>query len=267
MIGFAVIVGAVLSESGDLSALTPRNLMFGFITGFALTAGSMVVNDFYDREIDAINEPGRPIPSGLIKPSEALVYALALAIIGFAAAAETSTYSLAIGALSWVIFTTYTTVGKRSGLPGNFLVSTCVVMPFLYGSVVATNSVNLNVLIFGSMVFLSNTGREITKGIVDIEGDRRLGIKTLAVRFGDWISAIIAALFYLAAVILSPVPILLGLVSVWFIPPVAVTDIGLALSSIALLKDHSRESARMIKRVVLVCFLFGLVAFLIGGVK
>ncbi|MEM2093550.1 MAG: UbiA family prenyltransferase, partial [Candidatus Bathyarchaeia archaeon] len=71
MMGFAVLVGALLTNSQALW-ISWRNITFGFLTGFLLTAASMVVNDYYDREIDAINEPTRPIPSGLIKPEEAL---------------------------------------------------------------------------------------------------------------------------------------------------------------------------------------------------
>ena len=266
MMGFAVAVGSVLASSNVLSLLWP-DVFFGFITGFGLTAGSMAINDYFDREIDAINEPKRPIPSRLIKPREALGLAFVLAVIGFVAAFLTNIFSLVIAAVSWALFTTYTTVGKRSGLPGNFLVSTCVAIPFVYGSVVVTNAVQLNVLIFVSMVFLSNTGREITKGIVDFEGDRKQKVRTLAVLFGDKVAAIAAAVFYISATLLSPIPVLLGLVSFWFIPLVVVTDIGLVFSSVSLLKDHSRESARRVKRIVLLWFVIGLLAFLIGAVR
>jgi len=266
MMGFAVAVGSVLAISNVLNVLWP-NIFCGFVTGFALTAGSMATNDYFDREIDAINEPKRPLPSGLIKPREALGLAFVLAVIGFVAAFLTNIFSLVIAVVSWALFTTYTTVGKRSGLPGNFLVSTCVAIPFVYGSVVVTNAVQLNVLIFVSMVFLSNTGREITKGIVDIEGDRKQKVRTLAVLFGDRIAAIAAAVFYICATLLSPIPVLLGLVSFWFIPFVAVTDIGLVFSSVSLLKDHSRESARRVKRIVLLWFVIGLLAFLIGAAR
>jgi geranylgeranylglycerol-phosphate geranylgeranyltransferase len=266
MMGFAVIVGSVLAGSNALSLLWP-NLLYGYITGFALTAGSMAVNDYYDREIDAINEPDRPIPSGLIRPKEALALAFVLAVVGFAAAYLTSVLSLAIAAVSWAIFIAYTIVGKRTGLPGNLLVSTCVSIPFVYGSVVVTDAVQLNVLVFVSMVFLSNTGREITKGIVDVEGDRKQNVKTMAVRFGDKNAAVAAAAFYISATLLSPIPVLLRLVSSWFIPFVAITDLGLVASSFALLKNHSRESARGIKRIVLLWFAIGLLAFLIGAAR
>jgi geranylgeranylglycerol-phosphate geranylgeranyltransferase len=267
MMGFAVIVGAAIARLSTSANFSASNLAYAFVTGFALTAGSMVVNDYYDREIDAINEPNRPIPSGLVSPNEALLLALVLAVMGFAAAYVTGIPSLAIAAISWVLFTTYTTVGKRSGLPGNFLVSTCVAMPFIYGSIVITGKIDMNVLIFVSMVFLSNTGREITKGIVDVEGDIKQNVRTLAVRFGNKRAAVAAALFYVSATLLSPIPVLFGLVSLWFVPLVSITDIGLVACSIVLLRNHSRESARRIKRIVLVWFVIGLLAFLVGVAK
>ena len=159
---------------------------------------------------------------------------------------------------------TYSTIGKRSGLAGNFLVSACVAAPFLYGSLVAVNMINLNVLLFASMAFLSNTGREISKGIVDVQGDRSYNIRTLAVIFGDRRAALAAAFFFVLAVCLSPVPIVLGLVSLWFVPFVLVTDIGLIWCSLSLLRNPSRTNARRIKKVVLVLFIFGLLSFIAG---
>ncbi len=264
MMGFAIIVGAILARTNGSSFLW-ADLTYGYATGFTLTAGSMVANDYYDRNIDAINEPNRPIPSGLIKPREALAFAFLLALIGFGTAYLTSIFSLAIAAVSWLIFTAYTIVGKRSGLPGNFLVSSCVAIPFVYGSVVVTDAVQLNVLFFVAIVFLANTGREVTKGIVDIQGDKTQKVNTLAVRFGSKTAAVVAAAFYISATLLTPIPLLLRLVTIWFIPLATVTDIGLLAFSIALLKDHSRESARMIKRLVLLWFVIGLIAFLIGA--
>jgi geranylgeranylglycerol-phosphate geranylgeranyltransferase len=126
--------------------------------------------------------------------------------------------------------------------------------------------VRLNVLLFASMAFLSNTGREITKGIVDVQGDKTANVKTVAVRYGEKNAAIAAASFYMLAVLLSPIPWLLGLVSFWFIPLVLITDIGLTASSILLLKDYSRENARKTKNNVLLWFVFGLLAFIVGAV-
>jgi geranylgeranylglycerol-phosphate geranylgeranyltransferase len=265
MMGVAVIVGAALASPHDLGIFW-LNLVYGFVTGFALTGASMAINDYYDREIDGVNEPNRPIPSGLIKPREALAFAFVLTAIGFAAACLTNIFCFAVAIFAWFVFVAYTTVGKRSGLPGNFLVSTCVAIPFIYGSAAIVNKVELNVLVFASIAFLSNTGREITKGIVDVKGDEMQNVKTLAVRYGQKNAAIAATIFYLLAVLLSPIPWVLELVSFWFVPFVAMTDFGLAASSFLLLKDYSRENARKVKNIVLLWLVIGLLAFVAGAI-
>ncbi|MDH5664358.1 MAG: UbiA family prenyltransferase, partial [Candidatus Bathyarchaeota archaeon] len=135
MMGFAVIVGASLVSALNFSI----NLLLGFVTSFTLTGASMAINDYYDREIDAINEPNRPIPSGTVSPKEALSFAAVLSLVGFAAALMTNISCLIVAVITWMIFVTYTTKGKRTGLPGNLLVSTCVVIPFIYGGFVVEN--------------------------------------------------------------------------------------------------------------------------------
>ena len=273
MMGFAVIVGAVISKQSFEDVLF-SNLVYGFITGFTLAAASMVINDFCDKDIDAINEPSRPIPSGLIKPEEALVFASILTAIGFVAAFLTNAANALVTSLclmtaiiSWTVSVAYATVGKRTGLLGNFLVSACVAIPFIYGSLAVTNRIELNVLIFASMAFLSNTGREITKGIVDVRGDRTRSIQTLAVRYGKKTAASAATLSYLSAVLLSPLPWFLNRVSIWFLPLVAITDFGLVASSVSLLRNYSRENARKVKRMVLLWFTTGLLAFILGIIQ
>ena len=266
MMGFAVMVGAVLAGL-QFSSFAWINILYGFATGFMLTAASMAINDYYDRAIDAVNEPSRPIPSGTISIMEALAFVVFLSAIGFAFAFLVSLACLVVAVIAWIIVTAYVTVGKRSGLPGNFLVSACVATPFIYGSLVATDQVQLNVVLFASMAFLSNTGREITKGIVDVKGDQAEGVKTLAVRYGEKAAALVAVVFCLSAVALTPFPWYLGIVTFWFLPLVLATDVGLVVSSFLLLKDCSRENARRIKKLVLLWFILGLLAFVFGVLR
>jgi geranylgeranylglycerol-phosphate geranylgeranyltransferase len=264
MMGFAVFVGALLANPVFL-ATGWVSVVFGFLTGFTLTAASMALNDYYDRQIDAVNEPLRPIPSGSVSVREALVFVLVFSVVGFIFAYLTSVVCLVAAIIAWLILVAYVTVGKRTGLPGNFLVSATVAIPFIYGSLAVTGLVQLNVLLFAAMAFLSNTGREVTKGIVDVKGDSTEGVKTIAVRYGERNAAVVAALFYVSAVVLTPLPLILGLVSVWFVPFVLVTDVGLVASSALLLRDYSRENARKIKKLILLWFLIGLLAYIFGA--
>jgi geranylgeranylglycerol-phosphate geranylgeranyltransferase len=258
---FAVLVGASLTGYSSLHWLS---LVYGAVTAFTLTGAAMAVNDYYDFDIDKINEPLRPIPSGAVSLRGALVLTGFLTAIGLAFAYVISVYCLSFAFAAWVIMVAYTTVGKRSGFAGNLLVSACVAAPFLYGSLVAVNLVRMNILLFASMAFLSNTGREITKGIVDVQGDSSHKIKTLAVVFGERKAALAAAAFFIFAVCLSPLPLIFNLVSLLFVPFVLVTDVGLVWCSARLLRNPSRENARQIKKIVLFLFIFGLLSFIFG---
>ncbi|UCE43518.1 MAG: geranylgeranylglycerol-phosphate geranylgeranyltransferase [Candidatus Bathyarchaeota archaeon] len=264
MMGFAVIVGASLVSFLDFSI----NLLLGFVTSFTLTGASMAINDYYDRDIDAINEPDRPIPSGAVSPKGALIFALALSIIGFVAAIGTNFPSVScfvIAAIAWIVSVTYVTKGKRTGLVGNLLVSTCVVVPFVYGSF-AIQEPRLSIVIFTTIAFFSNTGREIVKGIADVEGDRSQDVGTIAVLHGERTAAIVSTVFLVFAIVLTPFPWTLGLVSPWYLPFIVITDAGLVWSCILLLRDYSRRNARRAKNQILLWFVIGLLAFISGVV-
>jgi len=259
MMGFAVIVGASLVSPLKFSI----SLLLGFITSFTLTGASMAINDYYDREIDAINEPNRPIPSGAVSPKEALSFALVLSLVGLTAALMTNISCLVVAVIAWIVSVTYTTEGKRTGLPGNFLVSACVVIPFIYGGFVV-EKLGLPIVISVAIAFLTITGREVTKGIVDVEGDKSQNVRTIAVLYGERTAAVASSIFSFLAVSLSPLPWLWNLVSNWFLPFVILTDIGLIVSSISLLQDYSRKNAKRVKNLSLVWLTIGLFAFIAG---
>lgn len=267
MMGFAVIVGAFIAAQGLISENDVANLVLGSITAITLTGASMAINDYYDRDIDAVNEPNRPIPSGLIKPWESVVIAAALTLIGLTSATLTNLLCLLIASFSWVVSVAYSTFGKRTGLPGNLLVSTCISLPFIYGGVSLKGTIESNTILFAALAFLANTGREITKGIADIEGDKIKGIKTLAIHYGPKKAAKSASIFFILAVLLSPLPVILGLTKVWFIPPVIVADIGFVISSISLIRNHEKENAKKVKNAALLWMMMGLIAFIAGTIK
>jgi len=264
MMGFAVLVGAAIEGGSGVLGSWP-SLALGFMTGFMLTGSAMAINDYYDREIDAINEPSRPIPSGAVAPKEALATSMALSAAALLAAWLTSPSNLAVAVFSWIVMAAYSARGKRTGLLGNLMVSTCIAVPFIYGGLAVEGALSASSLLFALMAFLSNTGREVTKGIVDIEGDRAKGVRTVAVSRGARAAAGIAAAFYLSAAAISFLPLPLGLVSLWYVPFVALTDLGLIYSSVSLVRRPTRENSRRTKNRVLLLMMSGLLGFLAGS--
>ena len=119
--------------------------------------------------------------------------------------------------------------------------------------------------IFSILAFLANLGREVAKGIPDAQGDRHLGIMTVAVSYGPKKAAAVSGLLFLTAVGLSFLPPLLGTVSLLYYPGVVLADLGFVYSAYRLLLDQRPKSVRRIKRHVLVWMFLGLVGFLLGG--
>ncbi|MEM3736885.1 MAG: UbiA family prenyltransferase [Candidatus Bathyarchaeia archaeon] len=262
MMGLAVIVGATITLHGQ-PPLLPS--LLGFMTAFCLTSSSMAMNDYYDREVDALNEPGRPVPQGIVKPKEALSYMAILAGVGLTTAALLNLLSLLVAGLSLTLSSYYSMEGKKLGLFGNFMVSGCVAVPFLYGAFIVGSAPGSLLTVFALLAFVSNTGREVIKGIVDVEGDKLRCVRTLALRSGCRHAARVAAALYGAAVAVSALPLLGGMVSALYLPFVLAADAGFLYSAISIARRPSRENAKRTKKMSLLWMLLGLVAFLAGG--
>ena len=261
MIGFAVVVGEALASQ----AVTARAALYGFMTGFLLLAASMILNDYFDREIDKINAPTRPLAAGIVKPAEAISFAVIVASLGMFFAENLGALPLLIAVTSIVIMILYNARVKKLGLIGNALVSTNVAIPFIFGGF-AVGSPTWPLGIFALLAFLSSLGREIVKGIVDVAGDNARGVKTVAATKGNDGAAKLGAILFLSAVALSVLPLILGLVSVYYIPLVVICDVGFLLTAYSIKNDPSTRNAKRSKNFVLVWMTFGLLAFVFGAI-
>jgi geranylgeranylglycerol-phosphate geranylgeranyltransferase len=261
MMGAAVVIGETIALGGFPGFY---EALLGASTAIFLMAGTMVINDYYDLEIDRINRPEKPLPSGVIKPPHAIILGFTACGLGLAAAASLNASSLLIALLALLLMLYYNTRGKRTGLLGNVVVSTCIGLPFIYGGA-AVGKITFTLLLFSLISFTANLGREVTKGIVDIEGDRVGGVRTVAVQYGPKVASKVASIFYLTTVVLSPVPLVFGLVGRRYIPLVLVSDIGFIASTFSLLRKFSSEDAERIKNMVLIWMFIGLIAFLAGS--
>jgi geranylgeranylglycerol-phosphate geranylgeranyltransferase len=261
MIGLGVVIGEAIGL-GKLPGL--REAVFGFLTASLMMAGTMVANDVYDVEIDRVNSPQRPLPSGTVKTRDALVLAVALSVaaLGFSALLGLWTFLTALLALALMAY--YNTRGKKTGLIGNAVVSFNVALPFFYGGL-AVNSIRPLLFIFSVVAFLANFAREVAKGIADVKGDSLRQVRTLAVVKGTRVAALASAGLFVIAVLLSFLPPFLETISWLYFPPVIIADVGFLYSAYRLVGDQTPENVRAVKRHVLLWMLLGLVGFLLGG--
>ncbi len=261
MIGLAVVVG----ESIALRMLpSPREAALGFLTASLLLAGTMVLNDIHDVEVDRVNSPDRPLPSGKIGIREAYSLSVILSSLGIISSTILGPFTLLTALLALVLMIYYNTRGKSTGLPGNAVVSFNVALPFFFGGL-AVNDLRPLLLIFSVLAFLANMAREIAKGIADVAGDSLKKVKSLAVWKGPKTAAWASAGLFGAAVALSFSTPLWDKVSVFYYPAVVLADIGFLYSAYRLVRDQRPETARVVKKQVLGWMLLGLVGFLMGG--
>jgi geranylgeranylglycerol-phosphate geranylgeranyltransferase len=260
MMGFAVLVGEFMALGPAMPAYAA---MLGFLVGFSLVAGSMAVNDILDTEIDQINTPSRPIPSGRVSKTEAAAFATITLAIGLFLAFALSTVNLLIAILAVTLMFYYNRFGKKTGLPGNAAVSANLAIPFIFGG--AVGGISSILYVFALIAFLAGMGREVIKGMADIAGDSKRGVRTLAASRGLGIASKTGALFFVVAVLLSAIPITLKMVSWLYVPIVLVCDFGFLYSAYSIVKDPSPKNALRSKNHALVWMLLGLIAFIAGG--
>lgn len=263
MMGLAVIIGEV-AVLGGLPSL--YELVLGFSVSFFLTASSMAMNDYVDLEIDLVNQPGRPLPSGLISKRGALRLSVLAAAIGILSAAPFGLGAFILALLTFIASSYYNFYGKKTGIWGNMIVSYCVAVPFLFGGIVVLGTVNITSMTFFLLAFLANIGREITKGIADMEGDKVRMIRTVALVNGPKKAARLAVAFYMVPVALTPLPYLFGKLGIVYAILVTLVDIGFAYSSYCILRDFGRESALKVKTQVRYWMILALLAFFLGGI-
>ncbi|GAH52020.1 unnamed protein product, partial [marine sediment metagenome] len=101
--GTAVFIGALLTGS-----ITPLSkIILAMVSAAFICAGGNVENDYFDVEIDRINKPYRPIPSGRIKRKHALLFSIILTIIGLAIAIFITSKALLLAICAVILLLAY----------------------------------------------------------------------------------------------------------------------------------------------------------------
>jgi chlorophyll synthase len=174
------------------------------MSGPLLAGYTQTINDFYDRDLDAINEPYRPIPSGIISLPQvtAQIWVLLLAGIGVSYALDTwaghsfpTITAMAIGGsfLSY-IYSAPPLKLKQNGWAGNYaLGASYIALPWWAGHALF-GDLNWTIVLLTLFYSLAGLGIAIVNDFKSVEGDRQLGLKSLPVMFGVGTAAWICVL-------------------------------------------------------------------------
>jgi chlorophyll/bacteriochlorophyll a synthase len=207
---WGVICGA--ASSGDFTWSLEnvlKSLTCMLLSGPLLTGYTQTVNEFYDREIDAINEPYRPIPSGAIALPQVItqIYILLIAGIGLAFVLDqwvghdfpTITVMAIFGSFIAYIYSAPPLKLKQNGWLGSYaLGASYIALPWCCGHALF-GDLNWKIVILTVIYSFAGLGIAIVNDFKSVEGDKQLGLKSLPVMFGvttaAWICVIMIDLF------------------------------------------------------------------------
>jgi len=171
-----------------------KALLCMVMSGPLLTGYTQTINDWYDREIDAINEPNRPIPSGAISEFDVQVQIYVLLFSGWAAAVTLDTWcehdfpivTILVLFGSWIsyIYSAPPLKLKQEGWRGNYaLGASYIALPWWAGQAVF-GELSLDVMVLTVLYSIAGLGIAIVNDFKSIEGDRQCGLMSLPVAFG-----------------------------------------------------------------------------------
>ena len=259
--GVCVVLGEIVAL-GQFPSL--QLLLLGFGCGFFLSGSALILNDYFDLEVDRINAPQRPLPSGKITPREAVAFAILTGLFGLVAASLINWPALFLSIPFWVIGILYNWKYKQAGLPGNLMVSSSVAITFILGGIAVGEPWNPIVWTFGLVAFLIDLGEEIAGDAMDMEGDKKRGSKSIAITMGRNFALRISGIIFVLVTLISLVPFLLNWFGTGYLVVVSVIDLAILYFTTRLLKSQSPEEGRLFMRRIYLTATFGMLVFILS---
>ena len=212
---WAFMCGAV---SSGVSLTDHPGLLFAgvLLVGPLVCGASQVVNDWFDRHVDAINEPDRPIPSGRVPGDWGLYYAITWSLLGLAFSALLGTWVMWATALGLILAWAYSAPPlrlKRNGWYGNAAVGISYEgLAWISGAAVMLGGVmpSTEIITLAVLYSIGAHGIMTLNDFKAIEGDLRIGIRSLPAQLGPERAAKLACV-----VMVVPQLVVIGLLWHW----------------------------------------------------
>jgi chlorophyll synthase len=189
---------------GIVSSGASAEDQWGLIIAGVLLAGPLIcgtsqaVNDWFDRHVDAINEPRRPIPSGRMPGQWGLYIAVVWTFVSLAVAAMLGKWVFAASALGMALAWAYSAPPfrlKKNGWWGNSAVALCYEgVPWLTAVVVMTAGAlpRAEIVVLALVYSVGAHGIMTLNDFKSVQGDRRMGVGSLPVQLGVDVAARVA---------------------------------------------------------------------------
>jgi geranylgeranylglycerol-phosphate geranylgeranyltransferase len=209
--GLSIFLAGYLCGIGE----SLPELLAACLVGALVTAAANGINDFFDIEIDRVNKPYRPFPSGMLAKGEGLLFVALCFAAAVAVAFNINPWALRITLFSGFLLYWYSARLKRTVLWGNFLVSLVTALAFIFGGI-AVGRLRW-ALIPAAFSFLMHLGREIIKDMEDVEGDSAQNIRTLPIVYGSTIARRVATLVLGVLLCVTWVPWLVEMYGIYYL--------------------------------------------------
>ena len=281
----AVIIGGLLVVGTELSLLSNLfPLILVIIAVFLITGAGNAINDYFDVDSDKINKPKRPIPAGRVSKRKALAFSILLFAIGILLTLLVNWACVMIAVINSILLVVYSYSLQDRILLGNIIIGYLVGSTFLFGGI-AFGNVMLPLLLM-LLAGLSTVTREIVKDLEDMEGDRKSflkkitsGVKMRLSRFvgskggvreeagfamGKGRAKTVAALCMLLAIVISPFPYTLGILSFSYVLVLIPTDLIFIATVILLATGSGKKTFSRTSKIIKLGMFLALVAFIIG---
>jgi len=256
----SVIVASIICEPNKFPAF--QIFLAALAASFVLASGN-IINDIHDVDIDKINRPERPIPSGKISRKKAYGLYIFFIISSILISIFLNEFALIIILLSILLLYAYSIYLKSIPLIGNFTIAFLTGLVFIFGGVIVENPAAA--IVPALFAFLINLIREIVKDMEDVEGDEKVGVITFPIRYGFQKSKYLILLMTLSLVIYTFYPFVTQLYKVeYFIIVMVIVNPIIIYCVKILFKDHSTKNLDKISNLLKLSMLFGLIAIYLG---
>jgi len=233
------------------------------LSGALVNAGGNIINDYFDIEIDKINRPDRPLPSGSMSLKTALSLYLYTTLFAFVIVYNINLFAFAIVIVTSVMMFLYSYKLKGIPLVGNIVVSFFTGLAFLFGSVIVGNI--YCGIIPAVFAFLISLMRELVKDIEDIEGDKSVRISTYPIKYGIESSVKLISAIGVILMISTTIPFLLKIYNWYYFIFVSLVVNSLLVFTVHTLKNNtSQKSLRLVSNLLKLGMVFGVIAIFIG---
>lgn len=252
------VAAAVLSVFVGFSMTRSTDYPWLLLAAVTLsTASGNVINDIFDRDIDSINKPSRPIPSGALSLSAAVTIYVLLTV-GAAVLSLGLDKVEKYWILAWIVLLFfYSFKFKRMVILGNVTVASVSASGFLLGSY--HGGCLKTGIIPALFTFFFVLGREIVKDSDDIVGDSRCRARTFPIAIGVEPALKVSAVIFILLATAFPLPYFLDVYSKWYGLVMFVSVVPILVASFVFSLQHRRLST--VSSLLKCGMFFGVLAF------